>query len=119
MTDSNSDRSLLTAGFELNDLETARAAAERLYHEFLRVPALSAGLYVLEAGEVDPQQPHREDELYVVMRGRGRLRMGDEDMEVGPGSIAFVAAAVEHRFHDIEERLVVVVFFAPAETAGN
>ena len=36
--------------WELDDLEAARVASGRLYHEFLRVPDLSAGLYVLEAG---------------------------------------------------------------------
>jgi len=119
MTDTDDDRSLMTAGFELDRLEAARSAAGRLYHEFLRVPTLSAGLYVLEAGGTDPQQPHREDEVYVVISGRGRLRMGDEDIPVGPGSIAFVAAGVEHRFRDIAERLAIVVLFAPPETAGT
>ena len=119
MTDTNDDRSLMTAGFELDRLEAERSATRRLYHEFLRVPTLSAGLYVIEAGGADPQQPHREDEIYVVINGRGRLRMGAEDIPVGPGSIAFVASGVEHRFHDITERLAIVVMFAPPETAGT
>jgi len=119
MTDTNDDRSLMTAGFELDRLEAELSAARRLYHEFLRVPTLSAGLYVIEAGGADPQQPHREDEIYVVINGRGRLRMGAEDIQVGPGSIAFVASGVEHRFHDITERLAIVVMFAPPETAGT
>jgi mannose-6-phosphate isomerase-like protein (cupin superfamily) len=49
------------------------------------------------------------------MSGRGRLRMGAEDVAVGPGSVAFVAAGVEHRFHDVEERLTILVVFGPAE----
>ena len=110
------DGRLQTAGFESEAIEAARAAAGRLYHEFLRVPTLSAGLYVLDAGAIDPQRPHLEDEVYVVMAGRGRLRMGDEDVAVGRGSVAFVAAGVDHRFHDIEERLSILVLFAPPET---
>jgi quercetin dioxygenase-like cupin family protein len=110
------DDRLLTAGFESEALEAARAAAGRLYHEFLRVPAMSAGLYVLEAGAIDPQRPHLEDEVYVVMAGRGRLRMGEEDIAVSQGSVAFVAAGIDHRFHDIEERLSILVLFAPPET---
>ena len=117
MSGAPGDRLLQTAGFELETLEATRAASGRLYHEFLRVPALSAGLYVLDAGGTDPQKPHAEDEVYVVMSGRGRLRTGDEDVAVGPGSVAFVAAGIDHRFHDIEERLSVLVVFAPAETA--
>jgi mannose-6-phosphate isomerase-like protein (cupin superfamily) len=96
-------------------LEAARRAADRRYLEFLRVPDLSAGLYVLEAGAADPQSPHDEDEVYVVMQGRGRFRAGDTAREVGPGSVLFVPARLEHRFLDVRERLEVLVFFGPAE----
>lgn len=101
--------------WELEDLETARGASGRLYHEFVSVPDLSGGLYTLEAGATDPQSPHTEDELYVVMSGRGRVTVGDEDRPVRPGSVVFVGASVPHRFHDIEERLVILVAFGPAE----
>lgn len=101
--------------WELEDVEAARAAAGRRYHEFLSVPDLSAGLYVLEAGATDPQSPHSEDELYVIVEGRATIRVGDEDRPVGPGSLVFVAAHVPHRFHAISERLVVLVAFGPAE----
>ncbi|HTC86271.1 MAG TPA: cupin domain-containing protein, partial [Candidatus Acidoferrum sp.] len=75
----------------------------------------SFGLYVLEAGAVDGQSPHTEDEVYVVMAGRGRLRMGEEDVPVGPGSVLFVATGIVHTFHDIQERLEILVAFGPAE----
>ena len=101
--------------WELEALESERAAEGRLYHEFLSVPDLSGGLYVLEAGATDPQVPHGEDELYVVMAGRGAITVGGEERPVGPGSVVFVGAQVPHRFHDIEERLVVLVAFGPAE----
>jgi len=85
--------------------------------EFLRIPALSAGLYVLPAGGTDPQSPHKEDEMYYVIRGRARMKVGNEDQQIGAGSIIFVAAGIEHRFFDIAEELTVLVFFAPAESA--
>ena len=100
---------------ELHDVESTRAAAGRLYEEFLRVPDLSAGLYVLEAGATDPQSPHTEDELYYVVRGRGRVTVGEDVRDVIPGSLVFVAARVPHRFHDIDERLELLVVFGPAE----
>jgi mannose-6-phosphate isomerase-like protein (cupin superfamily) len=103
--------------WELAELVAQEEASGRPYLEFLRVPDLSIGLYVLEAGGVDRQSPHTEDEAYIVMSGRGRLRMGDEDVAVGPGTTTFVAAGVEHRFHDIEERLVLLVAFGPAEAS--
>jgi mannose-6-phosphate isomerase-like protein (cupin superfamily) len=87
------------------------------YHEFLRVPALSAGLYVLGAGDADPQRPHREDEIYYVTSGRGMIRVGSEDRPVQSGSIVYVPPRVEHRFHSITEELRVLVVFAPAETS--
>ena len=101
--------------WELEDLEAAREAKGRPYHEFLSVPDLSCGLYVLDAGAKDLQSPHTEDELYVVMSGRGRITVGDEVRDVRPGTSVFVAAGVPHRFHDIEERLVLIVAFGPAE----
>jgi mannose-6-phosphate isomerase-like protein (cupin superfamily) len=101
---------------QLSDLLEARRRSDKRYLEFLRVPAMSAGVYVLAAGGSDPQKPHQQDELYYVVRGRARMRSGDEDHEVGEGSVIFVAARVEHRFYDIVEELVVLVFFAPAET---
>jgi len=96
-------------------IDDRRAAAGLRYFEFVRVQDLSAGLYVLEAGAVDPQDPHSEDELYVVMRGHCRFRAGAEEQEVGPGAVLFVPAQVEHRFLEIRERLEALVFFGPAE----
>jgi mannose-6-phosphate isomerase-like protein (cupin superfamily) len=100
---------------ELTDLLDRRADEGRPYLEFLRSPDLSAGVYVLPAGAVDPQFPHTEDELYHVVAGRATLRIADEARVVGPGSSAFVAAGVPHRFEGIEEELVVLVVFGPAE----
>jgi len=85
------------------------------YAEFLRVPAMSAGLYVLPVEAVDLQTPHTEDELYYVLQGRAQMQVGAEDFAVGAGAFVFVEAGVEHRFHTIEEELSMLVFFAPAE----
>jgi mannose-6-phosphate isomerase-like protein (cupin superfamily) len=101
--------------FELQQVAAERTALGRLYVEFLQKPSMSAGLYVLAAGSEDPQQPHTEDEVYHVVRGRATIRVGDEDRPVGPGSVVYVAAQVPHRFHSIEEELEVLVFFAPAQ----
>jgi mannose-6-phosphate isomerase-like protein (cupin superfamily) len=105
-----------TAVFTSAELEQQRAASGKRYREFLRVPAMSAGLYVLAAGATDPQSPHHEDEMYYVVRGRARFHVGDEDREVSAGGVLFVAAEAEHRFYDITEELTVLVFFAPAES---
>jgi mannose-6-phosphate isomerase-like protein (cupin superfamily) len=91
-------------------------ASGRSYLEFLREDSMSVGLYVLPAGGTDPQQPHNQDEIYVVVSGRGRVTIGGEVSDVEPGSVVFVPARVEHRFHDFAEELRLVVVFAPPET---
>jgi quercetin dioxygenase-like cupin family protein len=107
---------LVAALFTTAELEELREQKQKSYLEFLRVPSMSAGLYVLAAGATDPQSPHHQDEMYYVVRGRGRFRAADQDTQVSAGSVLFVAAAVEHGFYDITEEIVVLVFFAPAES---
>lgn len=101
--------------FEVTHLSAARLQSGRSYLEFLRVPTLSAGLYELPSAGVDPQQPHAEDEVYYVIRGRGMIRVGAEDQPVAAGSVLFVPAGMPHHFHAISEALTLLVFFAPAE----
>jgi mannose-6-phosphate isomerase-like protein (cupin superfamily) len=75
------------------------------------------GLYNLPAGGIDPQKPHTEDEVYYIVEGHGYIRVGAEDRLVEPGTVVFVAATIEHRFHSISEDLKILVFFAPAENS--
>lgn len=101
--------------YELAKLREQRAASGKLYLEFLKVPDLSMGLYVLEAGGVDPQSPHTEDEVYYVVEGKARIKVAGEDHAVQAGSVVYVPKNIEHRFHSIEQDLQILVFFAPAE----
>jgi quercetin dioxygenase-like cupin family protein len=101
--------------FDLKTILAERAAADKAWLEFLRVPALSIGVYHLKAGQEDPQQPHTEDEVYYIVSGRSRFRAGGQDCAVAAGTVLFVERRLEHRFVDIAEDLTVLVFFAPAE----
>src|SRR5438477_11159894 len=101
--------------FDLQQLEKRPAESGEAYLEFFRIPQMSLGVYKLEAGALDTQEPHTEDEVYYVASGRGMITIGDEDRSVQSGSIIFVAAKVNHRFHNITEDLLLVVLFAPAE----
>ncbi|HKP52260.1 MAG TPA: cupin domain-containing protein [Chloroflexia bacterium] len=101
--------------FEIGDILSKQQSSGKLYLEFLRVPSLSMGLYVLPAGGTDPQKPHTEDEVYYIVSGRGAISVAGEDRAVEPGTTVYVAAQVEHRFHSITEELQILVFFAPAE----
>jgi mannose-6-phosphate isomerase-like protein (cupin superfamily) len=104
--------------FQLKD-EIGKLQASGLpYREFLRVPSLSSGLYTLPAGAKDLQGPHDEDEVYYVLSGRGRVRVGDEDRPVGPGSLLYVRATSEHSFFEVDEEITLLVFFASGGPAS-
>jgi quercetin dioxygenase-like cupin family protein len=90
---------------------------DKRYHEFLRVPAMSAGIYVLSAGATDKQTPHQEDEIYYVVRGKAKMRLGREERAIHEGDVIFVEKNLEHRFLNIAEELVLLVIFAPAESS--
>jgi mannose-6-phosphate isomerase-like protein (cupin superfamily) len=105
--------------FELAHLISQQKDSQKLYLEFLKVPDLSMGLYVLPAGSTDPQSPHTEDEVYYVVSGRAKVLVADENRDVQAGSVVYVAKNIAHRFHSIEEDLTVLVFFAPAEYSNK
>lgn len=102
--------------FEISQLILEQQRSNQPYLEFLRAPSMSVGIYSLPVDGVDPQQPHHEDELYYVIKGRATIQVNGQNREVEPGNLIFVSAEVEHRFHTITEDLTVLVFFAPAET---
>lgn len=91
------------------------------YLEFVRIPAFSIGIYVLEPGDTDHQKPHAEDEVYYVASGRAKMKIGSigdvRSFNVVPGTIIFVPARVHHSFYDITEKLAVLVFFGAKESA--
>jgi len=101
--------------FAFADLLAAQRASGESAYDFVQAADLSLGVYVLEAGAVDPQGPHTEDEVYVILAGRSRFTLGDQTFDVGPGDTIHVAAGVPHRYHDIAETLHIVYMFAPAE----
>ncbi|MGE7384997.1 cupin domain-containing protein [Streptomyces sp. NPDC004126] len=101
--------------FRLDELEAERAANNGAYLQFLRERNMSVGLYALDAGQSDPQQPHRQDEVYFVVSGRASITVGEETTVVANGSVVYVPAGVPHRFHHITEPLKVMVVFSPPE----
>ena len=101
--------------FELDDLEKKQAEANQAYFEFLRRRGMSVGLYSLPAGGQDQQHPRAADEMYLVLRGRATLRVGDQNLEVRPGVVVSVDHGEDHNFVDIVEDLHLLVVFAPPE----
>ena len=73
-------------------------------------PGLEIGVYVLVAPEPDRQQPHEDDEVYVVLEGSGRLEVEGEQTDLRDGDAVFVPAGADHRFTGYEHLSVLVVF---------
>ena len=96
----------------------AATASAAVYDELLRAPSMSVGSYVIPAGTADPQQPHTEDEVYIVLAGSARLETPGGSAAAVPGAVLFVPAGEEHRFVEIADDLHVIVVFSPAEHTG-
>lgn len=95
------------------DIEGARqrlAAGAGGYEIVHESPGLEIGVYVLVAPEPDQQQPHEDDEVYVVLEGTGTLDVEGRQVELREGHAAFVPARAEHRFSSYEHLCVLVIF---------
>ena len=86
------------------------AAGQGGYEIVHESPGVEIGVYVLVAPEPDRQQPHEDDEVYVVLEGRGTLDVEGESYELDEGDAIFVAAGAEHRFSAYEQLSLLVVF---------
>jgi len=104
--------------FHIEQLEKDQAG-RKPYLEFLRRQGMSVGLYILPVEGTDQQHPHSSDEVYVVMAGKGTLRIDGHDEPVGVGSVVSVDHGVEHRFVDVAEDLHILVVFAPPESPDD
>jgi mannose-6-phosphate isomerase-like protein (cupin superfamily) len=103
--------------FDIRDVLKRNETGRHEYEEFFRSEWLSLAVAMWPAEAKDEQRPHTEDEVYYVVEGRGTIAVADEEQAVGPGSVVFVAAGVEHHFDAIEEDLKVLVFWAPPRHA--
>lgn len=105
--------------YNLIDFPALQPAGSSAYHELLRVPALSAGVYQLDIAAVDPQLPHHEDEIYYILSGAGKIAVGGEVETVEEGAFVYVPAGVPHHFFGITAPLKILVVFAPAESSDE
>ena len=105
--------------FTANDLDQAAAERGNAYFPFLTASSLALGLYRLPAGGKDRQQPHDEDEVYVVLEGEAQFEIGERRTPVTPGTVLYVPARARHRFVDIEKDLAIIVLFSKAKPAGG
>ncbi|EXJ14214.1 cupin domain-containing protein [Imhoffiella purpurea] len=97
--------------FQLDELLAKVERNGVTFREFLRTPSLSCSIYHLPVGSKDMASAHEEDELYLVLEGKGQLRIGETEHRVQQGTLMYVHAACDHAFFDIQEDLTVLAFF--------
>jgi mannose-6-phosphate isomerase-like protein (cupin superfamily) len=103
--------------FGIADVRDRLAAASGGYEVVHSSPGLEIGVYVLVAPEPDRQQPHADDEIYIVLEGSGVLEVAGDSIPVREGDAVFVEAGAEHRFTAYERLSVLVIF--ERRPAGN
>jgi mannose-6-phosphate isomerase-like protein (cupin superfamily) len=96
--------------FTIRQVQERLEAANGGYEIVHRSPRLELGVYVLVAPEADNQQPHDDDEVYVVLSGSGTLEVEGKSFDVHEGDALFVEAGADHRFTGYESLAVLVIF---------
>jgi mannose-6-phosphate isomerase-like protein (cupin superfamily) len=96
--------------FQVDEAKRRLQAEGGGYEVVHESPGLELGVYVLVAPEPDRQQPHADDEVYVVLEGNGVLEVEGSSFPVGEGESIFVPAGSDHRFTAYERLAVLVVF---------
>lgn len=81
------------------------------FMDFLQNDSFEVGILRLNPGQKDTQGPHSQDELYIVIEGKGYINMVEENYEIRKGSCIFIPSQTKHYFHGNRERLVVLYVF--------
>ena len=99
-----------THPFDVAEVQRRLAEGTGGYEIVHESPGLEIGVYVLVAPEADRQQPHEDDEVYVVLEGSGVLEVEGQRWDLAEGHAIFVPAGAEHRFSAYERLSVLVIF---------
>lgn len=103
-----------------NALAILSEVSGREFVTLFRHGTLSVEIY--RPDKVDRQQPHRQDEVYIVLSGTGHFVCGDHRTPFKPGEVLFAPAGVAHRFEEFsDDFLTWVLFYGPdgGESAGT
>ena len=101
----------LVSGADAQD-EFKKDPQNERYKDLITHGSMSTGLYALR--EHDPQEPHTQDEIYIVASGSGEFLNDGERKPFRPGDIIFVKAGAEHRFENFTDDFQTwVVFWGP------
>jgi mannose-6-phosphate isomerase-like protein (cupin superfamily) len=93
-------------------LQLVAESADKAYGVLLSHGTLELGYY--KPDTVDPQQPHTQDEIYIVQSGSGYFVLGEERQPFAQGEALFVPAGMVHRFEDFSDDFAAwVIFYGP------
>jgi mannose-6-phosphate isomerase-like protein (cupin superfamily) len=103
----------MTKIYRLNEiLSSIGNSKEDYYLEFLGTKSLDAGIIRLHEGQSDRQSPHSIDEIYYVIEGEGLISINGKNHQINKGSLVFVPANTEHRFHGNKGDMIILYVFA-------
>ena len=97
-------------GFDIEEVKRRLIAGGGGYEIVHESAGLELGVYVLVSPEPDRQQPHADDEVYIVLDGSGTLDISGRPVDLREGHAVFVPAGAEHRFSGYEQLSVLVIF---------
>jgi mannose-6-phosphate isomerase-like protein (cupin superfamily) len=103
-------KEIMSHPFDIEAAKERLAATNGGYEIVHQSAGLEIGVYMLVAPEPDRQQPHDDDEVYVVLEGRGTLDVEGTQVELREGHAVFVTAGADHRFSGYEQLTVLVLF---------
>ncbi|ELY57698.1 cupin domain-containing protein [Natronolimnohabitans innermongolicus] len=89
-------------------------ATDAHHREALETESMTVEVGRYPSASAAPKNPHNEDELYYVLSGRGKLRVGDETHDIEGGDLVYVEPEMEHDFFAIEEEITVLIVFGSA-----
>jgi mannose-6-phosphate isomerase-like protein (cupin superfamily) len=79
---------------------------------FFDLEHLQVGILRLRPGEIDTQETHSTDEVYMVLEGDGFIEIGNKSYDLNKDLFIYVPAQVKHRFHGNKQEIVVLYFFS-------
>jgi mannose-6-phosphate isomerase-like protein (cupin superfamily) len=99
-------------GFQLVDLQKVEKKDENVWNKFLTVPTMLYGLYLLP-DKLNGDKPlvHKVDEINIVVKGSGKFKTDDEDINVSPGLVFCVKAGTHHNFYDLDSNMQILILF--------
>ncbi|WIV66884.1 cupin domain-containing protein [Natrialbaceae archaeon AArc-T1-2] len=94
----------------LDDLEPG----ELQHKEVLEAGPITVDVGKYPADSAAPKNPHNEEELYYVLSGSGKIRVGDDTHDIEAGDLVYVEPSLEHDFFKITEDITVMIILGPA-----